>query len=292
MKFRKRAPAAAVLVALLVAFAFPPAVLAQVGTGAIVGVVTSADGVPIPGAVVTLSGYGTQHTATADKKGLFGISGLSGGTYTVRVDAKGYDPLSGRTVDVPPGGGAQIALSMARSTTSLTVIGQVRANGQQTVSTSSAPTVDVNTQAYADIGYTRVSDVLDNEISTTLIHPLGGSPLLPTTVALRGPDPTETLVDVDGHAINNGNTGDFDLSLLDPADFSSVQLVYGISPSSLVGPNTIDGAINIRTLEPTTDPHGVLRLSAGSWNAFAATLDATGTAFDRLGYAFSLHRTT
>jgi outer membrane receptor protein involved in Fe transport len=291
MKIRTRVPAVALLAACFVAFAFPPAVLAQSGTGAVVGVVQSADGVPIPGAVVTLSGNGTQRTTTADKKGLFGISGLSGGTYTVRADAKGYDSLSGRTVDVPPGGGAQLSLSMARSTTSLTVIGQVRANGQQTVSTSSAPTVDVNTQAYADIGYTRVSDVLDNEISTTLIHPLGGSPLLPTSVALRGPDPTETLVDVDGHAVNNGNTGDFDLSLLDPADFSAVQLVYGISPSSLVGPNTIDGAINIRTLEPTTDAHGVLRLSTGSWNAFAATLDATGTA-DRLGYAFSLHRTT
>jgi outer membrane receptor protein involved in Fe transport len=291
MKIRTRVPAVALLAACFVAFAFPPSALAQAGTGAVVGIVTSADGVPIPGAVVTLSGYGTQHTVTADKKGLFGISGLSGGTYNVRVDAKGYDPVSGRTVDVPPGGGAQLTLSMARSTTSLTVIGQVRANGQQTVSTSSAPTVDVNTQAYADVGYTRVSDVLDNEISTTLIHPLGGSPLLPTSVALRGPDPTETLVDVDGHAVNNGNTGDFDLSLLDPADFSAVQLIYGISPSSLVGPNTIDGAINIRTLEPTTDPHGVLRLSAGSWNAFAATLDATGTA-DRLGYALSLHRTT
>jgi outer membrane receptor protein involved in Fe transport len=124
-----------------------------------------------------------------------------------------------------------------------------------------------------------------------LIHRLGGSPALPTAVSLRGPDPTETLVDIDGHAVNSGNSGDFDLSLLDPADFSSVQLVYGVSPSSLIGPNTIDGAINIRTLEPTTNAHGLLRLSAGSFGAFGATIQATGTT-DRLGYALSLHRTT
>ncbi len=291
VRLKKKLSAAATAGLLCATLVLPTASLAQMGTGAVVGTVASIDGAPVSGAVVTLSGYGTEHSARSDAHGVFGISGVAGGTYNVRADAKGYDTLSGRTIDVPAGGGAQLSLTMARSTTSLTVIGQVRTNGQQTVSTSSAPTVDVNSQAYADLGYTRVSDMLDNEISTTLIHPNGGSPSLPTSVALRGPDPTETLVDVDGHAVNNGNTGDFDLSLLDPADFQAVQLVYGISPSSLVGPNTIDGAINIRTLEPTTDQHGVLRLSTGSWNSFGATLDATGTA-DRLGYAFSLHRTT
>ncbi len=289
MQLLRRCAALALVAALLPAFGTPA--LAQMGTGSVVGTVTSSDGAPLSGALVTLSGYGAEHSARTNAHGAFGISGVPGGTYNVRVDAKGFDPITGRTIDVATGGGALLNLAMARATTSLTTIGQVRVSGQQTVSTSSAPTVDVNSQAYADIGYTRVSDMLDNEISTTLIHPLAGSPSLPTSVALRGPDPTETLVDVDGHSVNNGNTGDFDLSLLDPADYSSVQLVYGISPSSLVGPNTIDGAINIRTLEPSTDPHGVFRLSTGSWGAFGATLDATGTS-DKVGYAFSLHRVT
>ena len=124
-----------------------------------------------------------------------------------------------------------------------------------------------------------------------MIHPVGGSPSLPTSVALRGPDPTETLINVDGHSVNNGNAGDFDLSLLDPADYSNIQLIYGISPSALIGPNTIDGAINIRTLDPTINQHGLLRLSTGSFGAFGATLETSGTA-SRLGYALSLHRTT
>ena len=59
--------------------------------------------------------------------------------------------------------------------------------------------------------------------------------------------------------MNNGNTGDFDLSLLDPAALQAVQVVYGIAPSSLIGPNTIGGGINILTLEPTIAPHSLLR---------------------------------
>ncbi len=127
--------------------------------------------------------------------------------------------------------------------------------------------------------------------SVTVVRSAGGNASAPVAVALRGPDPTETLVDVDGHALNSGGSGSFDVSLLDPAEFASVQLVYGIAPSSLVGPNTIGGVINVRTLEPTAKSHGLLRLSADSFGSIGQTLQSTGTT-QRLGYAFSLHRIT
>ncbi len=108
---------------------------------------------------------------------------------------------------------------------------------------------------------------------------------------MRGPDPTETLVDIDGHPVNNGNTGDFDLSLIDPAALQDVQMLYGISPSSLIGPNTIGGGINIVTLEPSLTPHSLVRVYGGSYGTFGGTIQATGTD-DRFGYALSLHGTT
>ena len=121
--------------------------------------------------------------------------------------------------------------------------------------------------------------------------PLGGGSNATQTFAVRGPDPTETLVDIDGHYVNNGNTGDFDLSLIDPAALQDVQIVYGISPSSLIGPNTIGGGINIVTLQPTATPHGLVRLFGGSYGTYGGTVQATGTA-DGLGYAISLHGTS
>ena len=117
---------------------------------------------------------------------------------------------------------------------------------------------------------------------------LGGGSNATQVFAVRGPDPTETLVDIDGHKVNNGTTGDFDLSLVDPAALQAVQVIYGISPSSLIGPNTIGGGVNILSLEPTTRPHSLIRLFGGSYDTFGQTLQTTGTS-GRLGYAFSFH---
>ncbi|HEY6327187.1 MAG TPA: TonB-dependent receptor, partial [Candidatus Cybelea sp.] len=97
--------------------------------------------------------------------------------------------------------------------------------------------------------------------------------------------------DIDGHQVNNGTTGAPDLSLLDPAALQDVQVVYGIAPSSLIGPNTIGGGLNIVTLQPTATPHSLLRIFGGSYGSFGETLQTTGTA-DRLGYAVSLHNAT
>jgi outer membrane cobalamin receptor len=270
------------------AFAAVPDVEA---TGIVVGKVTTSDGVPIRNALISLQGAGTSESGITDATGNFRISPLAAGTYAIRVSALGFNPLGPRAIGVQKFAPTQLRLDLVRSSSSLTTIGRVQANGGEAVSTSATPVTTVNPQAYAAEGFTRVSDVLQDDISTTLVHPVGGGTILPTSVALRGPDPTETLVDIDGHQVNSGSTGDFDLSLLDPADYSTIELVKGISPSTLVGPDTIDGAINIRTLEPTLTPHGMLRLSAGSFNSFAQTLEDTGTV-GRLGYALSLHGTT
>jgi outer membrane cobalamin receptor len=261
-------------------------------TGNVAGSVSTADGMPIRNALVSVQGARTAQSGATDAAGHFRIPDLAAGTYAIRVRALGFDPLGPRPIGVVKHTTTDVALALVRSASSLSTIGRVRANGGDLPSTSSAPAAAIDSQTYAAEGSTRVSDVLQDDMSTTLVHPAGGgSTVLPTSVALRGPDPTETLVDIDGHRVNSGNTGDFDLSLLDPADYSSIELVKGIAPSSLVGPDTIDGAINLRTLEPTLTPHGLLRLSAGSFNSFAETLEDTGTQ-GRLGYAFSLHGTT
>jgi outer membrane receptor protein involved in Fe transport len=288
--FSLRSVRACALVFAIASTWYAPASAQPSTTGTVTGQVQSGDGTPVVSAVVTLRGADGEHSAATHGGGQFSLPGLSPGSYAIRVAAPGFDTLTNRVIGVAAGT-QSVTLTLARSSSSLVTIGRVQVAGGDALSTSSVPTTTIDTQSYAAQGYTRVSDVLQNDISTTLVHPLAGSSLLPTSVALRGPDPTETLVDIDGHQVNNGNTGDFDLSLLDPADFGSIELVKGISPSSLVGPDTIDGAINIRTLDPTALPAGALRLSVGSFSSLAETLESTGTA-GRLGYAVSLHRTT
>jgi len=255
------------------------------------GVVRANDGTPIAGASVTISASAVRRTARSDARGLFVLTGVPGGTYALHASAPGYQTITQRTVTVSPGR-SELSVTLSPATTnSLTVIGQVQASAGETVSTASAPTTTMSAQAAAASGATSVAPMLWDQLSTTPVLPLGGGSNATVSFAVRGPDPTETLVDIDGHQVNNGNTGDVDVSLLDPAALQEVQIVYGIAPSSLIGPNTIGGAVNIVTLQPTTTDHTLLRLFGGSYGTFGETLQSTGTA-DRLGYAVSLHNVT
>ncbi len=265
---------------------------AVAAAAAMSGTIAADDGTPIGAARLTLTGNGAPRTAVSDRSGHFELSGIPAGTYTLSASAHGYSPLSGRSVQISDGDANRLDLVLSRAqASSLTVIGSVRANGRQTLSTAPGQSVDIAAAPYAERGVTRTSDILQQQLSTTVQPVIGGGANAPAVVSLRGPDPSETLVDIDGHSVNNGATGDFDLSLLDPADLQSIQVVYGIGPSSLFGPNTLGGALNVRTLEPTTQPHMLERFTTGSFGTNGETFQATGTS-DRLGYAFSFHRLT
>ena len=281
-----RARACCALLALS-SFLIPCAALAAAAVD-VTGTVTATDGTPVAGASVTLSAAGRMKSATTDAHGSFAISGVAFGTYAVHAAAPGFATISEQTVTIDERS-STISVALERATTnSLTVIGHVRASAGETVSTASAPSVTLSAQDAAAAGVTAVSSMVWNQLNTTPVIPLGGGSNATAAFALRGPDPTETLVDIDGHAMNNGNTGDYDLSLLDPAALQNVQLVYGIAPSSLVGPDTLGGAINVQTLQPTLAPHALIRLFGGSYGGFGETAQATGS--DRLfGYALSFH---
>jgi hypothetical protein len=196
------------------------------------GAVTSTDGSRIAGVRLVFTGSGPDVSATSDRSGRFRIT-LPSGTYAVTATANGYTPLLRQTVTVSSSGSV-LDFSLARAqASSLTVIGSVRANGRRALDTAPGPTLDINAQTQAARGVTRVSDVLADQLSTTVVPAIGGGMNAPAVVAVRGPDPSETLVDIDGHQANNGSTGDFDLSLLDPADLQSVQVIYGIAPIAL-----------------------------------------------------------
>jgi outer membrane receptor protein involved in Fe transport len=261
-------------------------------SGTVDGHIIGDGGAPIAGALLTLHSGSTVVSSRSDERGEATILGIKPGTYLVEVDAAGYAVLSDRTIDVKAGETTAFTAQMYRNAASLVTLGRITTRAGEALSTASVPSESLGAQTSAAAGYPSVADMIAQyALSAAVIRPSGGGEALPAVVALRGPDPTETLVDVDGQAVNSGISGSFDLTLLDPSALADVQLVYGIAPSSLVGPNTIDGAINIRTLDPTLQQHGLIRLSFGSFGAFGATVQGTGTS-GAVGYAVSLHRTT
>jgi hypothetical protein len=63
-------------------------------TSAIAGQVSDASGAAVPGAAVTIHNTetGLQRSATTDDSGRFNFPQLKPGTYTVRVEAQGFEP--------------------------------------------------------------------------------------------------------------------------------------------------------------------------------------------------------
>ena len=63
-------------------------------TSAIIGQVSDASGAAVPGATVTIHNTetGLQRAATTDDSGRFNFPQLKPGTYTVRVEAQGFEP--------------------------------------------------------------------------------------------------------------------------------------------------------------------------------------------------------
>lgn len=257
----------------------------------VAGLVTTVDGAPVDGASVVLLREGSIHEAKTGVDGRYSLA-VAAGSYVFEVAARGFASPGARLVAATSGATTVVDVQLAQSTSSLTTIGRVITRGVDALSTASAPSADLSAQTYAARGVGDLIDLLANAAApSTIIRPSGGDPGAPAAIALRGPDPTETLFDVDGHELNSGGSGSFDASLLDPAQLQSVQLVYGIAPSSLVGPNTIGGAVNVRTLDPTARPASLFRVIAGSYDTFGETLAATGTD-GAIGYAASFHRQT
>ena len=245
---------------------------------------------PIASALVTIVSEDYSYAAAVDARGDFEIRGAAPGLYALTVRAPKYQPLAGREISVTADATTNVQIVLAAlSASGIASLGRIEVNGENALSTASAPSTELDPQDLAGRGVEQLSQILGAQVGVTLTRPVGGQAGLPQVASLRGPDPSETLIEIDGHEVNNANTGDFDLELLDPSEFTSVQVVYGIGPSSLGGANTQGGAINFRTLEPTQDDRGLARFSFGSFGTSGETLSATGTD-ERIGYALSWHR--
>ncbi|MDE2483390.1 MAG: TonB-dependent receptor, partial [bacterium] len=169
----------------------------------------------------------------------------------------------------------------------LRTIGHVTVDGRLAPLRGVIPAQDLSRADMARMGQTQITQSLLAVPSVTFARPDGGGDAAIATVALRGPDPSETLVGLDGQLLNDANTGDIDLSRFPVAAFSSVDLTEGLGPQDSEGSNTIGGAINLVSLRPTHDAHVSFMSSAGSFGSSEQWINATGTR-GRLGYAFAV----
>ena len=251
------------------------------------GNVHAISGAPIAGAHAELRGGSTLTTST-DASGGFAIT-VPPGTYRIVASAKGFASVT-VAADVEGDTTVQIALEPLDSP-KLRQIGVVTVDGRLAPIQGTIPAVTLTRAELDQVGDDRVIDGLQIIPSATFTRPDGGAASAIAVVSLRGPDPSESLVALDGQLLNDGNTGDLDLSRFPTAAFSAIDVTEGLGPEDSNGSNTFGGAINFVSLRPTTVPHLGLSVSTGSFGQNETWLNATGTV-GRLGYAAALDNQT
>ncbi|HVA33265.1 MAG TPA: TonB-dependent receptor [Candidatus Baltobacteraceae bacterium] len=247
------------------------------------GRVVTPSGAPIARATLVFSGAKRVVTHT-DDAGSVTLT-LAPGRYDLTVTAQGFATVTVNTGDITANSHVDVVLEPANSP-KLRTIGQVTVNGGFTLTRDVVPTDDVSRANMDALGYSSALSALQQVPSVVVGRPDGGAPTTPAVVSLRGPDPSETLVTLDGQALNDGNTGDIDLSQFAVPVFSSVNVTEGLGPSDSEGSNTFGGAVNFVSLRPTQQPHLNLSGALGSYGTSSAWINATGTV-GKLGYALA-----
>lgn len=247
------------------------------------GFVHSFAGEPLAGARISLHARDVRATAVSDARGRFSISAVPA-QYQVDASERGYQSAS-VLVALDRDRSIDIALEPVNAPT-LRTIAVVTVDGRLTPILGTIPSVTVTRADYDRLGYDRVVQGLQAVPSATFAHPDGGSSNAIAVVALRGPDPSESLIALDRQLLNDGNTGDLDLSRLPVAAFSSVNVTEGLGPADTNASNTFGGAINLVSLRPTREPHTAFAFSGGSFGESEGSVNATGT-HGRLGYALA-----
>jgi vitamin B12 transporter len=119
-----------------------------------------------------------------------------------------------------------------------------------------------------------VPDVLRKVPDLNVVQTGGDGRL--TQVFLRGGDPKETLVMVDGVKVNSISTGGFDFSKVSVDDIERIEIVKG-SQSTMYGSEAMAGVINIITKKGEGKPRIVLSFEGGSYGTYSPSLSISGS---------------
>lgn len=248
------------------------------------GNVHTPSGLPIAQAAIILRGASAQRTIS-DASGRFAIHAPPG-TYSLSATRSGYAPVTVSPVLVDRDTIVDVTLEPANSP-EIRTIGSVTVNGRLARIAGAIPSVVIGRDDLERTGSDRITEGLLDIPSLDLQYPHNGGAGGLATVSLRGPDPSETMVTLDGQLLNDANTGDIDVSQLPVAAFSAIDVSEGLGPEDLEGSSTIGGAVNVLSLRPTQQAHSAFSLSTGSFGQSEGWFNATGTQ-NRLGYALAL----
>ena len=247
------------LVSFFLAVALTPVPsIAQTSTGVISGTVVGEQG-PLTNVTVTIRGAASR-TVKARADGTFTISALPDGAYQVSIARSGYQTVRSTGVTIVAGNQQVLAVTLvAESLTSLRTIGNVTTTSGRSspaLNTSASSQVTITSQQFTDRGQTQVVNMLEEQPGVEITRVDSGSLGSNANIALRGANPYETQVLIDGHPVNGGSQGKYLIQFLNPLILGDVEIDKGPGAFGNTVQNAVGGSVNFRTPTITTRPTG------------------------------------
>lgn len=260
-------------------------------TGTISGKVLDGAGKPLGGARVVVTGPTSVQTSTKND-GTFKAT-VAPGLYSITVSASGFQSRQLETVAVLAGENASVATTLTNA--SLSTIAHVTVNSSTSVSSSAAAVYTLTTANIQNQGQTQIVNVLDQIPGIEIYRSSSGSnePGANTSISVRGAQPYESQVLIDGHPVDTlGNGADgFNSTFINSFLLGGVEISKG--PGNM--PNTVadavGGTVNLQTAPITSKPTGELlsqQDSFGGWD-YGARFSST---FGKVGVLVGVARET
>lgn len=245
---------------LLFAVVGPGQVLAQ-QTGTIEGTVMEAgSGNALPGVNVVVED--TQQGASTDMRGVFTISGIEPGTYTVRASFVGYTDAVREGVEVRSGETTSIDFQLQTQAQALDEVVVVGYGEQQRQDlTGAVSSIDV-----AEIENTQprtIDEALQGQVAGVQVTQTSNAPGGGISVRVRGNSSitagSEPLYVIDGVPIYNDNSelnptsassntpAPNALSFLNPNDIESIEVLKDASAKAIYGSRGANGVVMVET---------------------------------------------
>lgn len=258
-----------------------PIVVSAQAQGAVVvsrGVVQSTAGKPISGARVNLDGATHAHAITG-RTGAFEVTAAPG-LYTLSIREAGYTPLVMRDLRIATSGLDIGRLVLAPSPAAMKVIGSAVARERLPFNSTPAALRVFPREAYRDQGQAALATVLNQTPGAVVSRDAwqnAAQPLGPYFGDVRGGLPFETALSIDGDPVALPSSGTFNLAYVPSFVLQDVEIVKGYGSVETTTPNAIDGAINLRTAEPTQPRRALMEVEADSHGGQFSDLAYAGT---------------
>lgn len=221
-------------------------------------VVDAESGETLPGANVQIVGLNIGQAT--NPQGEYSISGVPAGEQVLQVSFVGYEQVE-QTVDVPPGGTAQVDVELSPETGTLeevvvTGFGREQARGEASVSVSSIDAGELTETTE----FENVTDLLQGRTSGVTVRRVSGNVGAGLRFDVRGGvslnSDGQPLIFVDGTRIAQDPAAGFNvggqgtgspLADLDPNNIESINVLKGPAATSLYGTDGTDGVVLIET---------------------------------------------